>query len=86
MDHQNSKLYLGKRNCNLFRKDFDGQNGPEELWANAIDPADSCLKPDNIPFRYGSVKRLPTSTSGDFSYGFGTASVLTAITQAAGLL
>jgi hypothetical protein len=70
MDHQNSQLYLKKRNFILYRQDSDGQNGPEEVWANAIDPADTYLKPENIPFRYGSAKRLPTGTSGDFSYGF----------------
>jgi hypothetical protein len=70
MDEQDSKLWGGKHDYVLYRRDFDGQTGPESIWANTIDPANEFLNPNWAPFRYGSIERRPNAGSGDISYGY----------------
>lgn len=76
---QGASLLNSKRNHIVYRKDFDGQTGPEAVWggeyipeikANGVfDQLNSAL---NVGYAtWGHVDRQPTATSGDFSYGFG---------------
>jgi len=67
MDDQNSGLYMSKRNYAVFRRDFDGQTGPEEVWANVFYQLNAAL--DLGWVKLGSIYRQPSS--GDFSYGYG---------------
>jgi hypothetical protein len=69
MDEQNSKLYLGKRNYIVYRKDRDGVTGPEDVWESVFDQLNSAL--DLGWVNWGYVNRQPSATSGDFSYGYG---------------
>ena len=73
------RLWNSKRNHKVFRKDFNGQTGPEKVWggeyiplikANGVfDQLNSAL---NVGYTtWGYVDRQPTATTGDFSYGFG---------------
>ena len=66
MDDFNSHLYKDKRDYIVYRKDFDSQTGPEDVWANVFDQLNSALDVGFV--RWGSISR---QTSGDFSYGFG---------------
>ena len=66
MDDQNSQLYKNKRNYTVYRKDFDGQTGPEDVWENVFDQLNSAL--DLGWVKWGSISR---QSSGDFSYGYG---------------
>jgi hypothetical protein len=43
MDDQYSKLYLGKRNYVVYRKDRDGMTGPENVWESVFDQLNSAL-------------------------------------------
>lgn len=73
MEEEDSLLHLGKRDYVVYRQDFDGQDdGPEIIWQNAIDPLNQILKPNGIPYTYGSIQRKPKPNdgTGDFSYGF----------------
>jgi hypothetical protein len=81
MDEQNSHLYKDKRDYVVYRKDFDGQTGPERVWGGqplpeiggepgVLDQLNKALKPNQVPFRYGSITRQPNASSGDFSYGY----------------
>jgi hypothetical protein len=74
-----SSLQNNKRNHIVYRKDFDGQTGPEKVWggeyiplikANGVfDQLNSTL---NVGYTtWGHVDRQPNGTSGDFSYGYG---------------
>jgi len=69
MDDQNSGLYNGIRNYGVYRKDFDGQTGPEDVWADVFDQLNAALDLGFV--KWGSINRQPSGTSGDFSYGYG---------------
>jgi len=74
-----SSLQNGKRNHKVYRKDFDGQTGPEKVWGGEYIPLikangvfDQLKASLNVGYTvWGSIDRQPNSTSGDFSYGFG---------------
>ncbi len=65
----NSNLWNGTRNFIVCRKDFDGQTGPEAIWENVFNQLNSAL--DLGWVKWGSISRQPSSTSGNFSYGYG---------------
>jgi hypothetical protein len=69
MDEQNSKLYLGKRNYIVYRKDRDGVTGPESVWESVFDQLNSALNLGWV--NWGYINRQPSTTSGDFGYGYG---------------
>lgn len=66
MDDKNSSLYQGTRNYTVYRRDFDGQTGPEDIWENVFDQLNAAL--DLGWVKLGSIYR---QSSGDFSYGYG---------------
>ena len=80
MDEQNSGLYLNKHNFVVYRRDFDGQTGPEKVWTGSSLPElgnqaggvwtqlNQALKPEGVPFTYGQIQ---VQDDGDFSYGYG---------------
>ena len=78
MDAQNSSLYKNKRNYTVFRKDFDGQTGPEAAWGGeflpevgaygVFDQLNSAL--DLGWVKWGYINRQPDASGGDFSYGY----------------
>ncbi len=70
MDSPNySGLLNGTRNYDVFRKDFDGQTGPEDVWADVFDQLNAAL---DVGFtKWGYINRQPNGTSGNFSYGYG---------------
>ncbi|HJX05892.1 MAG TPA: hypothetical protein VJ461_04215 [Candidatus Nanoarchaeia archaeon] len=69
MDEQDSQLYLEKRNYVVYRKDYDGQTGPETPWREAFDQHNEALNLGWI--QWGRIDRQPSAGSGDFSYGYG---------------
>jgi hypothetical protein len=69
MDDLNSQLYKDKRDYTVYRKDYDGQTGPEDVWASVFDQLNAAL--DMGWVKWGYIARQPSGTSGDFSYGYG---------------
>jgi len=69
MDSQFSGLFNNICNYTVYRKDFDGQTGPEDVWANVFDQLNAALDLGFV--KWGSINRQPNGTSGDFSYGYG---------------
>ena len=78
MDDQSSKLAHGTKNLVVYRKDFDGQTGPESVWGGefipeigaygVFDQLNQAL--DQGWVKWGYINRQPTATSGNFSYGY----------------
>ena len=79
MDDKNSKLAHSTKNLTVYRKDFDGQTGPEKVWGGefipeigaygVFDQLNQAL--DQGWVKWGYINRQPTATSGNFSYGYG---------------
>lgn len=69
MDEQEANLHLGKSEYNVYRRDFDGLTGSEDLWANVFTQLNDALK--HSWATYGQINRQPDATTGDFSYGYG---------------
>jgi hypothetical protein len=73
-----SQLYHGTHNYVVYRKDFDGQTGPESAWGGefipevgaygVFDQLNSAL--DLGWVKWGYINRQPSAGSGDFSYGY----------------
>jgi hypothetical protein len=70
MDEQNARLYNGKHNFVVWRRDFDGQTGPEYIWEDVFEQLNNALIRPGGGI-YGSIDRRPNANSGDFSYGYG---------------
>jgi hypothetical protein len=70
MDEQNARLYNGKHNFVVWRRDFDGQTGPEYIWEDVFNQLNNALIRQGGG-RYGFIDRKPNANSGDFSYGYG---------------
>lgn len=70
MDSPNfSGLLFNTRDYIVFRKDFDGQTGPEKVWESVFDQLNAAL--DLGWAKFGYINRQPSGTSGNFSYGYG---------------
>jgi hypothetical protein len=66
---QGSSLWNNKRNHIVYRRDFNGQTGPEKIWESVFYQLNAAL--DLGWVKLGSINRQPNGTSGDFSYGYG---------------
>jgi hypothetical protein len=69
MDDLNSHLYKDNRDYIVYRKDFDSQTGPEDVWASVFDQLNSALDLGFV--KWGYINRQPRGASGDFCYGYG---------------
>ncbi len=88
MDAQGAHMRGDRHHFKTYRRDWDGQTGddtlyPERVWTGnsipeiggapgAMIQVDAGMKPEKVPFNYGSLFASPTPISGaSFGYGYG---------------
>lgn len=84
MDEQNANFFGGSHDLIVYRKDFDGQTGPQRVWtgdnlsdygipAGGVFPQlNQALKPGGVPFTYGQIHAYTEEVDGArFTYGYG---------------
>jgi len=88
MDAQGAYMRGSRHHFKTYRRDWDGQTGddtlyPERVWTGSSIPeiggapgamiqVDAGMKPEKVPFNYGSLFASPTPISGaSFCYGYG---------------